>query len=54
MLFIMFKFIFCLGFFIFSLVFVCIVSENFDIYFLRDSLYILNVEIVCIVKWIID
>ncbi|WP_229290674.1 hypothetical protein [Burkholderia cenocepacia] len=37
-----------------SPVFACIASENFDIYFSRDSSHISNAEIVRIAKWTID
>jgi hypothetical protein len=35
-------------------VFACIASENFDIYFSRDSSHISNSEIVRIAKWVAD
>ncbi|VWD48976.1 hypothetical protein [Burkholderia contaminans] len=34
--------------------FACIASENFDIYFSRDSSHISNSEIVRIAKWVAD
>ncbi|AKL99895.1 hypothetical protein [Burkholderia pyrrocinia] len=50
----MLKFILCLIPLISNPVFACIASENFDIYFSRDSSHISNAEIVRIAKWTAD
>ena len=50
----MLKFIVCLSLLTSNPAFACIASENFDIYFSRDSSYISNSEIVRIAKWVAD
>ncbi|MDN7701495.1 MULTISPECIES: hypothetical protein [Burkholderia] len=50
----MLKFIVCLSLLTSNPAFACIASENFDIYFSRDSSYISNSEIVRIAKWVVD
>lgn len=50
----MLKFIFSLSLLASNPVFACIASENFDIYFPRDSSLLSNSEIVRIAKWATD